>query len=169
MEPLCLPILKIQDHQKPSLRLFDTIAASGTSVCLQKNIMSAGLSAFFAFTEIEAPGWWANAKLNSSFLIPAPRSLLIFYLRLRLSLRPGLGPGLRNTFTNPSIIPLYQQDLHGLMFGHEKFGAYKLSIEFVALSVSIIESAGKDNHDLIDQLKRASISIPLNIAPNTNP
>lgn len=50
------------------------------------------------------------------------------------------------------------------MFGHEKFGAYKLSIEFVALSVTIIESAGKGNYDLIDQLKRASISIPLNIA-----
>jgi len=50
------------------------------------------------------------------------------------------------------------------MFGHEKFRAYQLSIEFVALVSSMIESLPKGNAHLVDQLKRASISIPLNIA-----
>jgi four helix bundle protein len=49
------------------------------------------------------------------------------------------------------------------MFGHEKFGAYNLAIDFVALSAPIIEAARRGNFDLVDQLKRATISIPLNI------
>ena len=50
------------------------------------------------------------------------------------------------------------------MFGHEKFGAYQYAIEFVALSTQIIEGIPKGYGKLIDQLTRASIAIPLNIA-----
>ena len=50
------------------------------------------------------------------------------------------------------------------MFGHEKFTAYQYSIKFVALATQLIERFPKGNTYLVDQLKRAAISIPLNIA-----
>ena len=50
------------------------------------------------------------------------------------------------------------------MFGHEKFGAYKYSIEFAALAARIIEKLPPGYGKLIDQLRRAAISISLNIA-----
>ena len=50
------------------------------------------------------------------------------------------------------------------MFGHEKFGAYKYSIEFASLAAQIIEKLPPEYGKLIDQLRRASISVPLNIA-----
>ena len=50
------------------------------------------------------------------------------------------------------------------MLGHEKFGAYRLAIEFIALSVPLIVEVKKGNSDILDQFRRASISIPLNIA-----
>jgi len=50
------------------------------------------------------------------------------------------------------------------MFGHEKFKAYQHAINFVALATTLIESLNKGNAHLVDQLRRASISIPLNIA-----
>ena len=50
------------------------------------------------------------------------------------------------------------------MFGHEKFGAYQYSIEFAALAAQIIEKLPEGHAKLIDQLRRATISISLNIA-----
>ena len=50
------------------------------------------------------------------------------------------------------------------MFGHEKFGAYKYAIEFAALASDIIEKVPPGYGKLIDQLRRAAISVPLNIA-----
>ncbi len=50
------------------------------------------------------------------------------------------------------------------MFGHEKFTAYQKAIEFVAEVNPICENLPRGNAYLIDQLRRASISIPLNIA-----
>ena len=47
---------------------------------------------------------------------------------------------------------------------HEKLDVYQCSIEFLALSVQIIETLPRGNSALVDQLKRASWSIPLNIA-----
>ena len=47
---------------------------------------------------------------------------------------------------------------------HEKLDVYQCSIEFLALSVQIIETLPRGNSALADQLKRASWSIPLNIA-----
>ena len=43
------------------------------------------------------------------------------------------------------------------MFGHEKFGAYRYSIEFAALSAQIIEKLPQGYSKLIDQLRRAAI------------
>lgn len=50
------------------------------------------------------------------------------------------------------------------MFGHEKFGAYHDSIEFVAFVAELIEKLPDGHGKLIDQFRRASLSIPLNIA-----
>jgi four helix bundle protein len=46
----------------------------------------------------------------------------------------------------------------------ERLDVYRCSIEFLALSVRITESAPRGQADLCDQLRRASTSIPLNIA-----
>lgn len=48
-------------------------------------------------------------------------------------------------------------------FAHEKLNVYKKSIEFVSWANDLIKTLPK-NERIIDQLDRASISIPLNIA-----
>ena len=53
------------------------------------------------------------------------------------------------------------------MLSHEKLDVYKISIEFLSLSIKIFDNIPKGNAHLIDQLKRASFSIPLNIAEGT--
>lgn len=55
------------------------------------------------------------------------------------------------------------------MLGHEKFQAYQHSIKFVSIKLvsmvsAITDSLPRGNAHLIDQLSRAAISIPLNIA-----
>jgi len=50
------------------------------------------------------------------------------------------------------------------MLDHEKLDVYKCSIEFVAMVVKVVEGVPKGYAALSDQLKRASWSIPLNIA-----
>ena len=50
------------------------------------------------------------------------------------------------------------------MLDHEKLDVYQCSIEFLALSVQVIETLPKGYSALVDQLKRTSWSIPLNIA-----
>ena len=47
---------------------------------------------------------------------------------------------------------------------HEKLEVYQKSIKFLALSTRLIESIPRGNLTIVDQLKRASISIVLNIA-----
>ena len=47
---------------------------------------------------------------------------------------------------------------------HEKLDVYVASIEFLAFSVRIIEVLPRGRGNLVDQLRRASTSIPLNIA-----
>ena len=52
------------------------------------------------------------------------------------------------------------------MFGHEKFGAYKYSIEFASLAAQIIEKLPPGYGKLIDQLRRASVvilTLPYNV------
>ena len=50
------------------------------------------------------------------------------------------------------------------MLDHEKLDVYRCSIEFIALVVQVLEKIPRGNSILVDQLKRASLSIPLNIA-----
>lgn len=46
----------------------------------------------------------------------------------------------------------------------EGFVVYRKSLEFLALAVKLIEELPKGNATLSDQLRRSSLSIPLNIA-----
>ena len=50
------------------------------------------------------------------------------------------------------------------MFGHEKFGAYQAAIEFAAVAAAIIDKLPAGHGKLVDQFRRASIAVPLNIA-----
>ncbi len=47
---------------------------------------------------------------------------------------------------------------------HEQLDAYKAAIEFLALATTILARCPKSKGTLKDQLRRASLSIPLNIA-----
>ena len=51
-----------------------------------------------------------------------------------------------------------------MAFDHEKFDAYQLAIEFVAKADNIVEQLPRGRGYLADQLHRAALSIPLNIA-----
>ena len=50
------------------------------------------------------------------------------------------------------------------MLDYEKLDVYQAAIEFSALVVIILKQIPKGNAQLVDQLKRSSLSIPLNIA-----
>lgn len=47
---------------------------------------------------------------------------------------------------------------------HEKLDVYQKSVEFLAISVQLMELLPKGNANLVDQLKRAAVSTILNIA-----
>ena len=49
-------------------------------------------------------------------------------------------------------------------FDHEKLDVYKVSIEFMTIAINIADNMPRGYASLADQLKRASWSIPLNIA-----
>ena len=50
------------------------------------------------------------------------------------------------------------------MFSHEKLHVYQRSTQWFALSIEIVKALPKGNADLGNQLRRAALSIPLNIA-----
>ena len=50
------------------------------------------------------------------------------------------------------------------MFGHEKFEAYQIAVNYVEVAFRLHDKLPSGNSGIKDQLKRASISIPLNIA-----
>jgi four helix bundle protein len=50
------------------------------------------------------------------------------------------------------------------MMSHEKLDVYQTAIEFFALATKLCSELPKGHSDLLDQLRRASMSIPLNIA-----
>ena len=50
------------------------------------------------------------------------------------------------------------------MLDFERLDAYRCALEFAALAFRIIESLPRGHSQLADQLKRATISVPLNIA-----
>ena len=49
-------------------------------------------------------------------------------------------------------------------FDHKKLDVYRVSIEFVALADNIVEQLPSGRSYLVNQLRRAALSIPLNIA-----
>lgn len=53
------------------------------------------------------------------------------------------------------------------MFTHEKFDAYKFAIEFSRLALQLTDELSIGHSTIRDQLKRAALSIPLNIAEGT--
>jgi len=50
------------------------------------------------------------------------------------------------------------------MFNFEKLDVYQRAIEFLALSSTIVDGFPRGSGALADQLKRAALSVPLNIA-----
>lgn len=50
------------------------------------------------------------------------------------------------------------------MLAHEKLDVYRCAIEFLALACKVLEALPRGHADLADQLRRAAMSIPLNIA-----
>ena len=53
------------------------------------------------------------------------------------------------------------------MLAYERLDVYQCSIEFLALSTTILGALPKGNAGLGDQLRRAALSVPLNIAEGT--
>ena len=53
------------------------------------------------------------------------------------------------------------------LMSHERLDVYQKSTQFLALTATILESLPKGNAILADQLKRASLSVILNIAEAT--
>ena len=52
-------------------------------------------------------------------------------------------------------------------FGFERLDVYQRSIEFLAIASEIVEAMPRGHSGLADQLRRAALSIPLNIAEGT--
>ena len=50
------------------------------------------------------------------------------------------------------------------LLSHEKLDVYQKSIQFLAKTSSFSASVPRGNAELLDQLKRAALSVPLNIA-----
>ena len=50
------------------------------------------------------------------------------------------------------------------MFGFQRLDVYRCAIEFLALAVKMAEKAPRGCGSLADQLRRAALSVPLNIA-----
>jgi four helix bundle protein len=50
------------------------------------------------------------------------------------------------------------------VFGFERLDVYQRGVEFVALAARIIQALPGGQHPLADQLKRAALSVPVNVA-----
>jgi len=53
------------------------------------------------------------------------------------------------------------------MLAYEKMDVYQCAVEFLALSAKALDEVPKGNAGLAEQLKRAALSIPLNIAESS--
>ena len=53
------------------------------------------------------------------------------------------------------------------MLAHEKLDVYRCAIEFLALSNNLVDDMPRGNSGLADQMRRAALSIPLNIAESS--
>ena len=52
-------------------------------------------------------------------------------------------------------------------FGFEKLDVYQLSLDFLELAYCLIDKLPKGYATLADQLRRSTLSVPLNIAEGT--
>ena len=52
----------------------------------------------------------------------------------------------------------------GNMFGFQRLHAYRASTEFLGVAARLVAKVPKGHGDLVDQLRRAALSVPLNIA-----
>ena len=50
------------------------------------------------------------------------------------------------------------------MLDHEKLDVYQCSIAFLRVALRVVGAIPRGNSDFVDQLRRASMAIPLNIA-----
>jgi len=50
------------------------------------------------------------------------------------------------------------------MFGFQRLDAYRTATEFLGLTARLTKKVPKGHGDLVDQLRRAALSVPLNIA-----
>jgi four helix bundle protein len=50
------------------------------------------------------------------------------------------------------------------LFGFQKLDVYRCAIQFVAVAASVIDGFPTGQHSLADQLRRAALSIPVNVA-----
>ena len=50
------------------------------------------------------------------------------------------------------------------MLAHERLDVYRVSIEFLALTAEVIEKLPRGYSAVSDQLRRAALSVPLNVA-----
>jgi len=71
--------------------------------------------------------------------------------------------------TSPSPSPKLRWELEDTMaetprLHHEDLDAYKAAVEFVAVAMTVAKGFPRGCSGLVDQLRRASWSIPLNIA-----
>ena len=55
------------------------------------------------------------------------------------------------------------------MLDHERLDAYPCSLQFASLAFQILEGLPRGQGALADQLRRAALSIPLNIAGKPSP
>lgn len=53
------------------------------------------------------------------------------------------------------------------VLAHEKLDVYQCAVRFLALSAQVLDALPTGNSVVADQLKRAALSIPLNIAEGT--
>jgi four helix bundle protein len=53
------------------------------------------------------------------------------------------------------------------MLAYEKMDVYRCAVDFLALAVKTLDTIPKGNAGLADQLKRAALSVPLNIAESS--
>ena len=53
------------------------------------------------------------------------------------------------------------------MLDFERLDAYRCALQFAAVSLALIEGLPRGHAELADQLRRATLSVPLNIAEGT--
>lgn len=55
------------------------------------------------------------------------------------------------------------------VFGSERLDVYRCAIEFLAVAAQILQQLPAGHHSLADQLERAALSVPVDIAEGVGP